>query len=406
MYSGPHTHTDGLVFGYDAGINRFNNGMPGTNITTGNNLRWTGANNGTGFESNGYEETVYIPTLGNRLVRSMDIYNDYGSSGNCCPSLFGYGDGRTVIGSTVYSYQIIYKTVSGYTHPNFMYHYEYNSSGGYLTEYGVHTTGQRTHLGDGWYHAWNTFTTQATAASINTGLWYYQYNIRDKVSVAAISIVQGSNIRPPQQIIPSNTTRSTTNSLIDVERTTSIDVSNVSFNSSGAPYFDGTNDYINVPTSVFPAMNQITIELVNYGIDARNSSVIAGGIGGNQDLNIHLPWGDGNIYWDVGRPFNRVYKAAGSDYIGWHHWVFTKNTSTGIMNIYRDGVLWAQNTGQTSSIISLSGGTVSIGRYSNGSTNAYYHNAIVPVLKVYNTELTATEIYNNYLAYKNRFNIS
>jgi hypothetical protein len=35
--------------------------------------------------------------------------------------------------------------------------------------------------------------------------------------------------------------------------------------------FDGTNTYIDVPTSVFPAMSQMTIELINYGIDARNS---------------------------------------------------------------------------------------------------------------------------------------
>jgi hypothetical protein len=169
--------------------------------------------------------------------------------------------------------------------------------------------------------------------------------------------------------------------------------------------FDGTNTYIDVPTSVFPAMSQMTIELINYGIDARNSSIIAGGIGGNQDLNIHLPWGDGNIYWDAGRPFNRVYKAAGSDYIGYHHWVFTKNSSTGIMNIYRDGALWAQNTGQTSSIISLSGGQASIGRYSNGSTNAYHHNGIVPVLKIYNVELSALQVDQNFQSYRSRFGI-
>jgi hypothetical protein len=176
-------------------------------------------------------------------------------------------------------------------------------------------------------------------------------------------------------------------------------------NKSSGFLFDGADDYMDIPTSVFPAMNQMAIELINFGIDARNSSIIAGGIGGNQDLNIHLPWGDGNIYWDLGRPFNRVYKAAGSDYIGYHHWVFTKNPSTGIMNIYRDGALWAQNTGQTSSIISLDGGQASIGRYSNGSTNAYYHNGIVPVMRIYNVELTALQVAQNFQSYRSRFGI-
>jgi hypothetical protein len=169
--------------------------------------------------------------------------------------------------------------------------------------------------------------------------------------------------------------------------------------------FDGTDDYIDIPTSVFPAMSAITIELMNFGIDARNSSIIAGGISGNQDLNIHLPWGDGNIYWDVGRPFNRVYKAAGSDYIGWHHWVFTKTSATGSMKIYRDGVLWAENTGQTSSIISLSGGAVNIGRYTTGNFNGYYHNGNLALLRVYNRELSLQEVIQNFEAQRVRFGI-
>lgn len=177
------------------------------------------------------------------------------------------------------------------------------------------------------------------------------------------------------------------------------------FGNNDSIRFDGTDDYIDIPTSVFPAMNAITIELMNFGIDARNSSIIAGGISANQDLNIHLPWGDGNIYWDVGRPFNRVYKAAGSDYIGWHHWVFTKTSATGSMKIYRDGVLWAENTGQTSSIISLSGGTVNIGRYTNGSFNGYYHNGNLALLRVYNRELSSQEIIQNFEAQRNRFGV-
>lgn len=416
MSVGPFTNNNNLIFGLETGPQNLTvaKGQPGTNITTGVNRNYNGYSisnfsNGKLFETNGYTEIVDIPTLGRREVQSVDIYNvydGYGTDGNfvCCPSLFNYGNGISVSGGVTYTYQIIYYCRSGYTHPNFMYHYEFGPSG-YITEYGVHTTGQRTHLGNGWYHAWNTFTSNASATSFNTGLWYYQYNVRDKVSVAAIGITAGSNIRPASQILPSNTTRSNTQAYIDIKRNTVIDVSNISFNSTGQPIFDGTNDYIDLPTSVFPAMDQITIELVNFGIDARNSSVIAGGIGGNQDLNIHLPWGDGNIYWDVGRPFNRVYKAAGSDYIGWHHWVFTKNPSTGIMNIYRDGVLWAQNTGQTSPIISLSGGVASIGRYSNGSTNNFYHNGIVPVLKIYDVELTSLQVRHNFNAYKTRFGI-
>jgi hypothetical protein len=166
--------------------------------------------------------------------------------------------------------------------------------------------------------------------------------------------------------------------------------------------FDGTDDYFDLPTSSIPTGYLITIELVTKGINSYpNSSIIAGGSGGNQDLNIHLPWGDGNLYWDCGRPFNRVYKAvSASELTGVHHWVFTKNASTGIMNIYLDGSLWATNTGQTSTIPAM--GEVNLGRYTNGSTRAYYYNASLSVLNIYNKDLSPSEVLRNYNNYKRR----
>jgi hypothetical protein len=176
----------------------------------------------------------------------------------------------------------------------------------------------------------------------------------------------------------------------------------VSPKSLGILSFDGTDDYFELPTSAIPTGYLITIELVTKGINSYpNSSIIAGGTGGNQDLNIHLPWGDGNLYWDCGRPFNRVYKAvSASELTGVHHWVFTKNASTGIMNIYLDGSLWATNTGQTSTIPSM--GEVNLGRYTNGSTRAYYYNASLSVLNIYNKDLSPSEVLRNYNSYKRR----
>jgi hypothetical protein len=176
----------------------------------------------------------------------------------------------------------------------------------------------------------------------------------------------------------------------------------VNTKSLGIISFDGTDDYFDLPTSAIPTGYLITIEIVTKGINSYpNSSIIAGGTGGNQDLNIHLPWGDGNLYWDVGRPFNRVYKAvSSSELTGPHHWVFTKNASTGIMNIYLDGSLWAQNTGQTSTIPAM--GEVNLGRYTNGSTRAYYYNASLSVLNIYNKDLSSSEVLRNYNSYKRR----
>jgi hypothetical protein len=411
MYTGPRLNKNGMLFGYDTGYgstpsNQFTRlypGKPVTNLLTGIGYSF-GTQDTATFKTNYGTETSYVPTLGERTTHFVNIFNDYnGGSGACCPSPFSYGE-VFVSPSTVYTYQIIFKTSNNYYSPNYMYQYQFNG-GTYVTEFGLLDGSRIEELGNGWRHGWGTFTTNASTTRLLTFLFHYEYAFFNKIEIAGVSITQGNTVLRPYQIPNVGQTRSATRGLIDASRRNVIDISNVSFNTNGNMVFDGSDDFINVPTSAFPAMDQITIELVNFGIDARNSSVIAGGIGGNQDLNIHLPWGDGNIYWDVGRPFNRVFKAAGSEYIGWHHWVFTKNSSTGIMNIYRDGVLWAQNTGQTSPIISLAGGTISVGRYSNGSTNAYHHNGTVPVMRVQNVELTAAQVAENFLVYKNRFGI-
>lgn len=81
------------------------------------------------------------------------------------------------------------------------------------------------------------------------------------------------------------------------------------------------------------------------GVDAAN----------NRQLNVHLPWSNGSIYWDCGNDgagYDRIEKPANSkDFEGqWVHWTFTKNAITGKMNIYRNGSLWHSGTGKTKKI--------------------------------------------------------
>jgi hypothetical protein len=409
MHIGPSIVNNGLTFGYDTGYgstlnnnvhSRFFRGRPTTNLLTGIGYSF-GTQDAADFKTNYGTETNFVPTLGERTTHFVNIFNTGANA--CCPSPFSFGD-FSVSPSTVYTYQIIFRTNNGYSHPNYMYQYQFNG-GSYVTEFGLLDGGRIEDLGDGWRHGWGTFTTNSNTNRILAFLFHYEYNFFNKIEIAGVSLTFGNTVLRPNQIPNVGQTKSSFVSLLDVTKQRFVDASNVTFNTVGSMVFDGTDDFINLPVAALPAMNQMTIELVNFGIDARNSSVIAGGIGGNQDLNIHLPWGDGNIYWDVGRPFNRVFKAAGNEYIGWHHWVFTKNPSTGIMNIYRDGVLWAQNTGQTSPIISLDGGTASIGRYSNGSTNAFHHNGTVPVMRIFNRELSQQEVTRNFESYRNRFGI-
>ncbi len=110
-------------------------------------------------------------------------------------------------------------------------------------------------------------------------------------------------------------------------------------------------DYVEVPADAFSAIDSaITICFWQYGdpVLQPESSCILEGIdtAGQRVLNIHLPWSDGQIYWDAGRDSNgydRINKASGNSNIykgKWNHWAFTKDLKTGRMVIYHNGQLW------------------------------------------------------------------
>jgi len=407
--------TSGSVFMYDTGdfYNSYK-GQPGTNITTGagrnyNGYSRTNYDNGMYFETNGYTEVVNIPALGPTTVQSIEIHNEYcgyGCNGNyqCCPNLFNYTGGWMssiwTPGQT-YSYQIIYKCDSGYTGPNFMYHYEYNSSEGYLTEYGVFDTNKREYLGDGWYHAWNTFTVQPTAAKGYTGLWYYQYNISDKVSIAAVSITPGDTIRPPQQIIPSGTTRSATQGLLPIVGNSTINLSNVSFTSNAQITFDGTDDRFN--TGVGNLGNNATYEAIIYC--KGNVSTY------NMFMGQYLPYigvynGNSIIYSDSINSTQRYPITSGGtiSYNKYHHVVCTReyDGSNTTMKIYIDNVLQSQTN--WSGAATYNNDTVNIGDGQSSTWYPFYGD--IPIAKTYNRTLSSIEIQQNYNKYKSRFNLS
>lgn len=77
--------------------------------------------------------------------------------------------------STQYTYSTYVKPSDNfaYTHPNFLYRYEYDSAGTKTIEQGINNISKREYVGDGWYRIWNTFTTQATTAKMH--VYFYTY---------------------------------------------------------------------------------------------------------------------------------------------------------------------------------------------------------------------------------------
>jgi len=74
----------------------------------------------------------------------------------------------------------------------------------------------------------------------------------------------------------------------------------------------------------------------------------------DRDLNIHLPWSNGQVYFDCGFDggFDRINKqAADFQYEGqWNFWSFTKNAGTGDMKISLNGFPWLAGVEKTRTI--------------------------------------------------------
>ena len=119
----------------------------------------------------------------------------------------------------------------------------------------------------------------------------------------------------------------------------------------------GRGSYVDVPTVPLAGIStEITVSLWNFG-DATilpvNSTIFEGNnASGARAINVHLPWSNGSVYWDCGGAgggYDRIDKAADTlAFEGrWNHWAFTKNTVTGSMKIYLNGVLWHSGTGKS-----------------------------------------------------------
>ena len=72
-------------------------------------------------------------------------------------------------------------------------------------------------------------------------------------------------------------------------------------------YFDGVDDYIEMPTATIPQTGAITISFWANGgnsLPKDNSIIFAQEQSNNRVVNIHLPWNDSKIYFDCGNTGN------------------------------------------------------------------------------------------------------
>ncbi len=415
VYGGPDLSESGLVLALDGANSKSFKGSAAINLLYSITNTYGTVNN-TYFKTSYGDVVEYIPELGYKTVRYCNIWNDYNAgSGECCPSPLRYGGsaiGQTIAvsSSTAYTYQIIYKTKSGYTHPNFMYRYEYGSSG-YVMEAGVHSDSNRTSLGNDWWFAWGQFTTQSTTTYLwLTGMWYYQYNVYDTIYIAGVSLHQGTNIIPAKFMLTPQENRGTTvatgggwadltgagnnGELVNGVRESSDNL--------GALVFDGSNDSVTIPTISLGNGNlpwtctawvktATTVNSLGAGSVLSNSSSgpVYSMMGVNNGKIVY--WTYQNSAWSqklgVGKTIN--------DNV-WHFlsWV---NYSNYTMDMYVDGALdsnVANSTSGNNNPINIIGASWSAALSAN-----------IAQVQIYNRALTASEIQQNFNANRSRFGI-
>jgi hypothetical protein len=402
--AGPDVSESGLVLALDGANYKSFKGTPATNVL--NQITSNFGNQSSSlFKVTNGSETVLIPSLGYVTSKYMDFYNDYnGGSGNCCPALFTYGTGLAVSPSTTYTYSIIYKTTTGYSHPNYMYRYEYNSGGTYLIEGGVHSEGNRTSLGDGWWFAWGQFTTQATAATLATYLFHYEYATQNRVYVYKAALYAGTYVIPPEHMLNSGEVRGATvatgGGWADMTgRSNNGELVNGPTYSSangGSLSFDGVDDYIDLNTNdIITGTNPFTFEAFYKVTNTSVNAELFGNYGSGYTSNTIWISGRYGVYINTSVPYFQGYPLGAGTY----HMAFTR-TSAGACVLYKNGVVDGTATSTTS--ISV-GQNFRIGSDVNGIGEVFGGNLYN--LKIYNRALTAQEVQQNYNATRSRFGI-
>ena len=213
--------------------------------------------------------------------------------------------------------------------------------------------------------------------------------------------------------------RGDTASLIDLKETTDIDVSDVSFDSTGQPEFDGTDDYIELSDALNSIGSAATFEMVFKATETNDSYriMLGWGHGNNNYSGIHIgnwtsSYTDESFHVNFNAGALLLYIRKGHTFYKdntYHHAIITASPNN--YAIWIDGIKQSITVGggtQSTTFTNLIGYNSNIvseiGRRPYGGGSGFFKGEI-PVMKVYDTVLSDEEIKQNYNAYKNRFDI-
>ena len=242
----------------------------------------------------------------------------------------------------------------------------------------------------------------------NPLLWWYIADYRPYSQFGKVEVRNWQcEVKPhPTPFTP--TTRTATESLIDLRGNTLIDVTSTSFDSDGM-YFDGIDDFVNSGLDLsWNNTNSVTIECVIHVSDLLEVRPFLGTnpyewqFRQNSDKLEFTYWNETGGHTNGPLPIISNFFTVNTPV----HMIMTWNSITSNMNFYKNGIEVGSYLFGNPTINKVTNGTMQIGGniYKFTNTTRFWDGQI-PITKIYNKALTPEEVKRNFNAVRSRFNI-
>lgn len=412
LYRGPKIIRDGLIFGYDSDdrSERFYKGEPTTNLYPGpsvpGNYFISAYNGNYGFGSG--TNMQWVIDNSNQPINNIDVQKVSLITGTSTQIM--YIEWTGLIGR--YNLTFLANEVRSLSF------YYYGTYGTQLTPYfggssGFIMSSESAISGNGSTslnikveaNKWNRISIQITntlSSSNNFGWgWMILHSNQENATLSTSEYYKFTGI---QVEIKSHSTQFTTNSrtatdsLLDLTKNYTIDLTNTKFDSTAHPYFNGGTGE-KIITNLTDQLTDFTAcvwykDLGSTGYGRLLDKQYSDGFTIMRESSNANRWG-GSILNSTS-PYG-IYLTLPDG--KWHYIVTMRSGSTHYL--YGDGI--DNKISETCSTTALSAYSLAIGSWSSTNGSAQSFKGYAPVVQVYNRALSEDEIQQNYNALKNRF---
>jgi len=390
----PDIVDDGLVFLYDTDDGKSYKGEPTTNVIAGTNL----------INTVGGTYTTNTTVDGVRILENNQVNNSHVMWNGATGFIVTCSAGAYVTVSAEYKTNC---TIRMRFRDN-PYDSQYDIDGGNIATISeqsvdIDTNGE-----------WKRYSLTAQTSTANPDLWWYIADYRSNNEFGRVEI-RNWQVEVKSHATPFvNGTRSATQGLIDRTGNSTIDLSDVSFDSNAQMAFDGTDDYA-LTTFTPSADDNKTISVwVNFDILTGSYSYVVGLDYSNSTdgfIPISVASYNGNWVLRMRQQLGTlgtnlvVYSNLTINTGEWINLVISSNGSA--FNFYKNGVkgsaVSGTNNGRWFSILNE---PIMIGA-SDWLTNQLLSttDGKIANVSIYNKQLTDAEVLQNYNATKSRFNL-